>query len=126
MKTATFTNWTKEEFVGYWDGKPKKIKPGESIYMPDYLARHFAKHLTNRELLREADGSLVIKDGDKMTSPKEPKDYPVYMELFNKAYTPQEDEVGEEDDDVETLIDTVNKQKEAENFEENASKNLNK
>jgi hypothetical protein len=82
MKTAIFTNFSNEPFTGYWDGKPKTFKPGQQIYMPDYLAKHFAKHLTNRELLKLGK--------ERSTSPKRPQDVPEFMELFNKAY--QEDE----------------------------------
>ena len=111
MKSALFTNWTNEEFIGYWDGKGKKFTPGQSLYMPDYLARHFAKHLTNRELLRkDATGNLIYREGEKMTSPKKPEDVPLYMELFNKAYTKDDtEEMGEEKDDIDTLISTANK-----------------
>lgn len=111
MKTALFTNFTDTEFVGYWDGKAKKFPPGSSVYMPDYLARHFAKHLTNRELLRTDEaGNLVYKDGDKMTSPKKPEDVPQFMELFNKAFMPDEmDELGDKKDDIDTLISVANK-----------------
>ncbi len=28
MKTALFTNFSIEEFIGYWNGKPKKFAPG--------------------------------------------------------------------------------------------------
>ena len=119
MKTALFTNFTNEEFTGYWDGKGKTFIPGQSLYMPDYLARHFAKHLTNRELLRiDKNGSLVYKDGEKMTSPKKPEDVPIFMELFNKAFTPDEsEEIGsvEKKDDIDTLIDVANKNKEVSN-----------
>ena len=111
MKTALFTNHTNQEFIGYWDGKAKKFAPGQSLWMPDYLAKHFAKHLTNKELLRiDASGNPVYKDGEKMTSPKRPEDLPLYMELFNKAYTPDETEqLGDKKDDIETLINVANK-----------------
>ena len=114
MKTALFTNFTASEFTGYWDGKGKKFAPGQSLYMPDYLARHFAKHLANRELLRtDAAGNLVHKDGDKMTSPKKPQDVPIFMELFNKAYTPDEtEELGDKKDDIDSLIGAANKNRE--------------
>ncbi len=92
-KTALFTNFTDKEFIGYWDGKPKKFAPGQSLYMPDYLAKHFAKHLTNRELLRvDTQGNALHKNGEKMTSPKFPEQVPVFMELFNKAYIPDDTE----------------------------------
>jgi len=112
MKTAKFVNFTNEEFIGYWDGKAHKYPAGKSQYMPDYLAKHFAKHLTNRELLKtKEDGkTLIYTDGDIFTSPKKPEEVPVFMELFNKAYIPQEDEiVGDEKDNVSSLIDVQNK-----------------
>ena len=118
MKTALFTNWTQEDFIGYWDGKAKRIKAGQSIWMPDYLAKHFAKHLTNRELVRtDEKGNLVHKNGDKYTSPKKPDQVPVYTELFEKAYQEEkmEDEMGSEKDDVDALIDSANKNREKEN-----------
>lgn len=105
MKTALFTNFTSKEFIGYWDGKEKKFAPGQSVYMPDYLAEHFAKHLTNRELLE--------KGLERSTSPKKPKDVPEFMEIFNKAYTPDDQEViGDKRDDLDTLINVANKNKE--------------
>lgn len=119
-KTALFTNFTKDEFTGYWDGKAKKFAPGQSLYLPDYLARHFAKHLTNQELLRtDKDGNLLHKNGDKFTSPKRPSDTPMFMKLFNKAYIPPKDEIEEEisdgsKGDLESVIESTNKNIEAE------------
>ena len=106
MRTATFTNFSKEEFIGYWDGKAKKFAPGKSVPMPDYLAAHFAKHLTNRELLRRDDkGLLIHKNGEKFVSPKKQKDVPMFMKFFDQAFHIDEDEImGEEGDDVDTLI----------------------
>ena len=120
-KSALFTNYTNEEFTGYWDGKAKKFKAGESLWMPDYLARHFAKHLTNQELQRVNEaGSLIVPNGDKFTSPKNPDQVPQFMQLFNQAYTPEEEtegidptDIGNDDDDVEELIDSSNKNRAA-------------
>lgn len=114
MKTAQFTNFTNQEFIGYWDGKAKTFPSGSSLYMPDYLAKHFAKHLTNQELLRtKVDGSLVYAGGDKMTSPKRPEDVPMFMELFDKAYTEGGvDELGDKQDDIDALIGAANKNRE--------------
>lgn len=112
-KTALFTNFTSKKFTGYWDGKAKPFQPGDFLYMPDYLARHYAKHLTNRELLStDKDGNLIYKNGDKMTSPKRQSDVPMFMELFNKAYTPDTTEADEEKtnkEDVDSIIDSENK-----------------
>jgi hypothetical protein len=111
MKTALFTNFTNQEFVGYWNGKGRKYPAGASEYMPDYLAKHFAKHLTNRELLRtKPDGTLVYKDGEKMTSPKNPEQVPMFMDLFSKAYTPDDiEDLGGEGDALDALIGAANK-----------------
>ncbi len=103
MKTALFTNFSNESFTGYWDGKGRTFKPGEAKYLPDYLAAHFAKHLVNRELLKVGK--------EKATSPKKPQDVPEYMELFNKAYTPEEteDQSANEGDPVDASIEAANK-----------------
>lgn len=105
MKTALFTNFSEEEFVCAYDGKIRKFPPGKSLYLPDFLAKHFAKHLTNRELIK--------KGHERSTSPKFPDQELKFMELFNKAYTPDDtDEVGEVVDkknELDTTIDVMNK-----------------
>ncbi len=54
MQTAQrFTNYTDEDFVCNWDGKPWKLKAGETIMLESHLAAHFAKHLIIRELNEE-------------------------------------------------------------------------
>ena len=78
MANATFHNFSGEPFTGYWNGKPKTFKAGERVYMPSYLAEHFAKHLANRELIRT--GKEVY------TSPKNPGQVIQFMEVFNKAF----------------------------------------
>lgn len=108
MKTALFTNFSTEEFTGYWDGKGKKFAPGQSMYMPDYLANVFAKHLVNRELQRANDPKL-----DRCTSPKKPEDVPQFMELFHKAYTPDENDVDETEgkDTLDVQMEVVSRNK---------------
>jgi len=111
MKSALFTNFSDKEFTGWWDGKPKKFAPGESLYMPDFLAQHYAKHLANREILK-------IPKGETMTSPKFPEQVPEFQKLFNKAYTPdtnQEDVVKlkSKADRLDEEIDALNKNKAA-------------
>jgi hypothetical protein len=111
MKTALFTNYSDQPFDGWWDGKKKTFAPGQSVYMPDYLAQHFAKHLANRELLRvDTNGQPLYPNGEKFTSPKKPKEVPIYMELFNKAYHPDTDEefTGEKDS-IDVQIEVANK-----------------
>ncbi len=114
-QTALFINFTDQEFTGYWNGKGRAYPPGVSEYMPDYLAQHFAKHLVNRELLRSnPSGQMIYKDGDKMTSPKFPEQFPIYMELFNKAYISDNlDAPGENQDNLDSLIASANKNRSA-------------
>jgi hypothetical protein len=49
FQNVMFTNWTQEDFTGFWDKKPTLIKTGEMIVLPRYLASHFANHLSDRE-----------------------------------------------------------------------------
>ncbi len=114
-KTAIFTNFTSEDFKGYWNGKGKTFRAGQSVFMPEGFARHFAKHLVNRELLRtKPDGTLVYPNGDTMTSPKFPEQVPVFMELFDKAFKLDENEdevLSDETDELDTAINTAQKQR---------------
>lgn len=59
-----FTNFSNEDFIGYWDGTPWNIKAGETIMLQAYLSNHFAKHLINRELnkIDESTGNEVKRD----------------------------------------------------------------
>lgn len=101
MKTALFHNFTKSSFTGYWDGKPHTFKAGEKKYMPEYLAMHFAKHLTNQVLL-EKGGKY-----ENYTSPKNPSQVPQFKELFDKACIVEEDQEDVDEATVET--DVANK-----------------
>ena len=110
MKTSLFTNFSIEDFIGYWDGKGKTFKAGQSVFMPDYLARHFAKHLSNRELIRnnqERDTSPKIKidkEGNEYIENER------FMAMFNKAYTPDtEEEMNHQGDPIDVQIEVANK-----------------
>lgn len=107
MKTALFTNFSTEEFIGYWDGKKKTFKPGMAVYMPDYLAAHFAKHLVNRELLKNNPPL------ERCTSPKKPQDVPEYWERFNKAYTPDDEDIDttEGKDELDVQMEVISRSK---------------
>jgi len=99
MKTALFFNFTSEPFTGYWDGKGKTFKPGQKAYMPEFLARHYAKHLANKVLLSEGK--------ENSTSPKFPEQVPDFMEIFNKACIISDD--AEDQDEVQTDMDVAEK-----------------
>ena len=53
MKSVLFYNWTEEDFTWSWDSVPFEFKAGDKLYVQDYLAEHFAKHLVDRELLKQ-------------------------------------------------------------------------
>ncbi len=47
-----FKNFTDRDFTWSFDSIPYTFKAGESIYLEDFKAKHFAKHLVDRELDR--------------------------------------------------------------------------
>jgi len=48
-KTVLFFN-PFSDFTHTWDKEPYSIRQNERIYLPDWLAKHLAKHLVDREL----------------------------------------------------------------------------
>lgn len=50
MKAVLFYNWTEKEFTHTWDKVEYTFPAGQKMYIQDYLANHFAKHLVDREL----------------------------------------------------------------------------
>lgn len=46
---------TKDFFEVRWDGRPHRIRPGETRNMPRYLADHFAKYLIDYILIQRED-----------------------------------------------------------------------
>lgn len=77
-----FTNPTNEAFTWTWNKVPYTFLPGEenAKFMEAGLAKHFAKHLVNRELLKRG------REND--TSPKNPEQNPFFMELYNRIVSP--------------------------------------
>jgi hypothetical protein len=98
MKTAIFHNITNKPFIGFWDGKGKKYEGGARKLLPEYLAKHYATHLTNQILIEKGEYTS--------TSPKFPEQVPKFMDVFNQCYILQDDE---EDDaeDVEMPIKNI-------------------
>lgn len=50
VKSVVFKNFTNEEFVCSWDGVPYRFPPGKEMYVEDWKANHFAKHLVDKVL----------------------------------------------------------------------------
>lgn len=49
-KAIIFKNFSDEDFTHTWDSVPYTFKAGQEIFMEDWKALHFAKHLVQREL----------------------------------------------------------------------------
>ena len=76
-RVVKFINFTDQDFTCSWNGHPKLFKAHDFQFMQYGLAEHFAKHLTNRELLKRG------REND--TSPKRPNENPYFMEFFRRA-----------------------------------------
>jgi len=48
VKSIVFKNFTDEEFVCSWDSVPYRFSAGKEMYVEDWKAHHFAKHLVDR------------------------------------------------------------------------------
>jgi hypothetical protein len=76
-QVALFRNFSSEPFDGQWGGATETFQPGESKYMEAWKANHYAKHLANRELIRDGH--------ETHTSPKNPGQDVIFMSYLNKA-----------------------------------------
>lgn len=45
-----FKNFSKEDFMCKYDSLPYTFKAGQEMYVEDFKAEHFAKHLVDREM----------------------------------------------------------------------------
>lgn len=99
MTNAYFHNFTDEVFTGFWNGKPKTFKPGDRVLMPAWLAEHFAKHLTNRELIKA--------NKEVYTSPKQPGQVPEFMALFRKCFIPEGKEAAANSNELDEIISSA-------------------
>lgn len=52
MKSVLFFNFSDKEFTHKFDGCEYTFAPFQQIYLEDFKAEHFAKHLIDRELDR--------------------------------------------------------------------------
>ena len=53
VKAITFTNYSNEDFYHMWDGVRYDFPKGKSTMLPEALAKHFAKYLAMRELMKK-------------------------------------------------------------------------
>lgn len=52
MQAVQFHNFSNEDFTWKWDGTTYTFKAGQTIFLEDFKAEHFAKHLVDREMNR--------------------------------------------------------------------------
>lgn len=78
LKIVRFVNFTDEDFIGKWNSVPQLIPAGTSVPMEDWRAKHYAKHLINREVQK-------LPNGVKYTSPRRPEEIEVWREMLNKC-----------------------------------------
>jgi len=95
MQSILFTNWSDEAFTHTWDKEAVNFQPGQSIYLQDFLARHFAKHLANRELMKAEDKSVYAGNENSL----------VFMEYRDKALS----QPLEAATPIQAEIDTINR-----------------
>lgn len=50
MQALKFKNFSDEQFIHTYDSVPYTFEAGQEIFLEDYKAYHFAKHLVDREL----------------------------------------------------------------------------
>ena len=112
MKLARFINFTDDIFAhpslgGHddlcqWNREPYCFHPHSEITMEEWKCKFFAKHLTNRELMKMPNAK-----GEYHTSPKIDLDGRVdddiFLNIFNQCYKPVE----MEDQTPEKLKDTL-------------------
>lgn len=48
VKSRLFKNFMDKEFVCSWDGTPYRFAAGREMYVEDWKAEHFAKHLVDK------------------------------------------------------------------------------
>lgn len=107
VKILKITNFSDEIFTHTWNKVPYTLKPGEYRFMEAGIANHFAKHLINRELLKNG------REND--TSPRKPSENPFFMEMYNQCIEELPTDGAMDDTAVQQeVIDRNMKAKEAE------------
>lgn len=63
VKSVVFKNFSNEEFVCSWDGVAYRFAPGKEMYVEDWKADHFAKHLVNKVIYTmKGSKELILSD----------------------------------------------------------------
>lgn len=90
MTARKFKNFTNTEFTWSFDSIPYTFKAGQEIYLEDYKAEHFAKHLVDRELNemnKPTDNRVLRKELTDKCFPSDEVVTPVEALDLNKGKT---------------------------------------
>lgn len=81
MQAIKFKNFRKVDFTWNYDGVPYTFKAGQEIFLEDFKAQHFAKHLIDEELnerkiltndkVRRAELEKLCFPSDEVVTPVE-------------------------------------------------------
>lgn len=80
VKSVVFKNFTDEEFVCSWDGTPYRFAPGKEMYVEDWKATHFAKHLVDRVMHKKNMITSNMVERNKFLAQALPTEAPITAE----------------------------------------------
>lgn len=77
MEAKLWKNFTDEDFSWKWDGIVYTFKAGQEIYLEDFKAEHFTRHLVDREINKLATLDPKVRTDDaSIRGPLEAQCYP--------------------------------------------------
>jgi hypothetical protein len=103
MKSVLFKNFTDRTFTWQWNSVSYTFKPHQEIFLEDWLAEHFAKHLIDDEINHM---NIGVKDAEKQIRTNS---VPVRAEIYAKIIFQQDD--SEEVDQNQMTTELLNKNK---------------
>lgn len=99
MTAKRFKNYTNTDFTWAFDGVDYTFKAGQEIFLEDYKAEHFAKHLVDREMNAlnvPTDNKVVRKELEAKCFPSDVEVPAVEILDVNKGKTAETPKVKEE------------------------------
>ncbi len=107
-----FTNWLNKNFIGKWAGEKQVFKPGQSIWIENWKAKHYAKHLVDQhfnKLDMKTDHFTRKELEEKCIAGKEEVGSNIKSELYNKNLEkPATDTLDEKEDKPEKEFEDLN------------------
>ena len=103
MKSVLFKNFTDRTFTWQWNSVDYTFQPHQEIFLEDWLAEHFAKHLIDDEINHM---NIGVKDAEKQIRTNS---VPMRAEIHAKIIFKQDD--SEEADQTQMTTELLNKNK---------------